>query len=207
VREVERGVKGELGVTEKKGPAGIERIMRGSRRRRLLPGRGYATVVGEKDAGKEKRGKKPVGGARKSPAVGGGDPKGRGGSTGVLASHTVRGHALPPTMPVWKGLQLVYGVGKARGERACRERGILRTTRCGERRPDQATALGEWLAQTFWVGSDRRRQEARVRSRYMGLTTTKGIRRRRGLPVRGQNTSTNGKTARKLNPGRAARVG
>jgi len=193
------------------------RMMREMRRRRGGARRSHATRAAPKGASPVKSVKKPVVGVgRKRPS--GGDLKGRGpvargpvgghrGSGRVLATHTLRGHSLSPTMPVWKGLQAVYGVGKARAEQACRERGILRTARCGERRPDQVQALSEWLTQSFWVGSDRRRQEARVRARYTGLNTTKGIRRRRGLPVRGQNTSTNGKTARKLNPGRAARVG
>jgi len=177
---------------------------------------------GGKPQGSDKRGALKSGGPKgvQSKGVVRGTGKGKGGSgrpkdiksgkgkSGLASrlNHNLRGVALPPQEAAWKSLTRVYGLGVSRAKILCQQLGIQRSTRSGERLVAQVQELASLIGKRYTVGSDRRRQEGQIRNRYRSLNTTKGIRMRLGLPVRGQHTATNAKTARKLNPGRAMRA-
>lgn len=130
----------------------------------------------------------------------------REGDRGVLQANTLLGHPLTPTDRVVTGLQEVYGIGETRARRVCRHFGLIPSMRCGQLTTEQVRAMGAWIQATFRVESDRREELARREAMELSLGTVKSIRKRLGVPVRGQRTKTNGMTAKKLNPTRLGRA-
>lgn len=78
--------------------------------------------------------------------------------------------------------------------------------RVGNLEANQVQLMEAWRMENRVCGSDRRRVEFDARSRDLKLGTVRGMNLRRGLPVRGQRTSTNGMTARRLNKQRGRKV-
>jgi len=103
---------------------------------------------------------------------------------------------------VQKGLQKVYGVGPTRARLACQRTGILGKTLRGQRERDHVVRRERWMGNHLMMRSDRRRSETNRIQKRINRGTYRGVRMRLGLPVRGQRTSTNATTARRLNPGR-----
>lgn len=99
-------------------------------------------------------------------------------------------------------LQKIYGLGHNLARKACHACGILLSTRAGQLQNDQVRALEKYLEEETVIGSDRKKIEYENITRQMSRGTYRGIRRRIGLPVRGQRTKTNAYTARKLNSNR-----
>ncbi len=108
---------------------------------------------------------------------------------------------------VLRNLTQVYGLGAARAAWACRSLGILGTQPWSRLSPQRLERLNHW--RELEKASSRVGELARVRQaervqRKIRVGSLQGIRRRLGLPVHGQNTRTNGSTARRLNGRRAA---
>lgn len=96
----------------------------------------------------------------------------------------------------------LYGCGIAKAKRRCRGQGRSARTEGGKvpgrvlSRRGVRRKSGKGVI-AFGTGAERKRREAGWRKRIR--STVRGSKRRRGLPVRGQRTSTNGKTAKRLN--------
>ena len=117
----------------------------------------------------------------------------------------INGVAMSDKETVWRGLQHVYGIGRARARQACRHFSRTEGTRISERRRTQVlSALEQWVIEQWMTESKRRRMETDRIKRHRALGSYRGIRMRQGRPVRGQRTSTNAKTAKRLNARRAA---
>jgi len=117
----------------------------------------------------------------------------------------IHGVAMSDQETVWRGLQHVYGIGRARARQACRHFSRTEGTRISERRRTQVlSALEQWVIEQWMTESKRRRMETDRIKRHRALGSYRGIRMRQGRPVRGQRTSTNAKTAKRLNARRAA---
>ena len=94
------------------------------------------------------------------------------------------------------------GIGARRAQRLCRRRGLLPATPWAQLPPPLRQAVEAEAAALPATGEQlRRRQRAQRRRREAG-GTVRSIRRRRGLPVRGQRTKSNGRTAKRLNGAR-----
>lgn len=119
----------------------------------------------------------------------------------------VRGVPRRPLRTVEKGLRKVYGVGRGKASEVRKACGRRKGVKVGNREKEEIQVRENWRRENVECGSDRRRKEYESRNRHMKLGTVRGINRRRGLPVRGQRTSTNGKTARRLNGKRRRKVG
>ncbi|MCR3755467.1 MAG: 30S ribosomal subunit protein S13 [Sodalis sp. Psp] len=90
-------------------------------------------------------------------------------------------------------LTSIYGIGRARSQHICMATGIAENVKLKELSEDQVDMLRNAVA-TFVVEGDLRRKVALSIKRLMDLGTYRGLRHRRGLPVRGQRTKTNART-------------
>jgi len=118
----------------------------------------------------------------------------------------VRGVPLIPLRTVEKALRKVYGVGRVKANEVCRACGRRPSVKVGNLEVDHVQLIERWRTENLVCSSERRRLEYEAINRHLKLGTVRGMNRRRGLPVRGQRTSTNGMTARKLNGLRGTKV-
>lgn len=90
-------------------------------------------------------------------------------------------------------LQQIYGVGPTRAERICAQAGVRPEVKIRELTEGELEALRSTVAE-YTVEGDLRRQVSMDIKRLMDLGCYRGLRHRRGLPVRGQRTHTNART-------------
>jgi small subunit ribosomal protein S13 len=105
----------------------------------------------------------------------------------------IAGINIPMNKHVWVGLTHIYGVGRARARSACQAAGVSPATRVKDLTEAEVNALRAQVAK-FAVEGDLRREVSMNIKRLMDLGCHRGIRHRRGLPVRGQRTRTNART-------------
>jgi small subunit ribosomal protein S13 len=90
-------------------------------------------------------------------------------------------------------LTSIYGIGKTRSQSICETAGIAEHVKISELSEEQIDTLRDAVAK-FVVEGDLRREVTLSIKRLMDLGTYRGLRHRRGLPVRGQRTKTNART-------------
>ena len=106
----------------------------------------------------------------------------------------IAGINIPMNKHVWIGLTQIYGVGRARATRQpARPRAWIRRTKVKDLTEIEVNAIRSQIAK-FAVEGDLRREVSMNIKRLMDLGSHRGIRHRRGLPVRGQRTRTNART-------------
>jgi len=90
-------------------------------------------------------------------------------------------------------LTAIYGIGRTRAQKICAEAGVTPTTKIKDLDETQVENLRTEVAK-FTVEGDLRREVSMNIKRLMDLGAYRGIRHRRGLPLRGQRTKTNART-------------
>ncbi len=105
----------------------------------------------------------------------------------------IAGINLPSYKHVEIGLTQIYGIGRSTAQRLCDAAGVARETRVQDLSEDQAEALRQRVAELS-VEGDLRRETSMNIKRLMDMASYRGIRHRRGLPLRGQRTKTNART-------------
>ena len=90
-------------------------------------------------------------------------------------------------------LTSIFGIGRTRAQTICVEAGVTPTTKIKDLDEGQVENLRTEVAK-FTVEGDLRREVSMNIKRLMDLGTYRGIRHRRGLPLRGQRTKTNART-------------
>ena len=90
-------------------------------------------------------------------------------------------------------LTAIYGIGRTRAAEICSAVGLESTTKVNQLSEDQLDTIRNEVAK-YSLEGDLRREVSMNIKRLMDLGTNRGIRHRRGLPVRGQRTSTNART-------------
>ena len=90
-------------------------------------------------------------------------------------------------------LTAIYGVGRSRARAICTSAGIQHTSKIKDLSDTDMEKLREQVAK-FAIEGDLRREVSMNIKRLMDLGTWRGLRHRRGLPVRGQRTRTNART-------------
>ncbi len=90
-------------------------------------------------------------------------------------------------------LTAVYGIGRSRARLICTAAGIKQTSKIKDLSDTEMDRLREQVAK-FTIEGDLRREVSMNIKRLMDLGTWRGLRHRRGLPVRGQRTNTNART-------------
>lgn len=91
------------------------------------------------------------------------------------------------------GLTAIYGVGRPRAQEICANTGVLTTKKVKDLDDNELEKLRDEIAK-FVVEGDLRRELSMNIKRLMDLGCYRGLRHRRGLPVRGQRTKTNART-------------
>ena len=106
----------------------------------------------------------------------------------------IAGVDLPREKRVEIGLTCIYGIGRASSNRILAEAGIDPDTRVRDLTDEQEAKLREIIDRTQVVEGDLRREVAMNIKRLTEIGCYRGIRHRKGLPVRGQRTKTNART-------------
>ena len=106
----------------------------------------------------------------------------------------IAGVDLPPYKRAQIGLTYIYGIGKARSTAILDEAQININTKIRDLSEDDLTKIRAILDQQGEVEGDLRKRVQMDVKRLMDIGCYRGLRHRRGLPVRGQRTSTNART-------------
>ena len=106
----------------------------------------------------------------------------------------IAGVDLPREKRVEIGLTYIYGIGLKRAQKILSQTGINPDTRVKDLTEADVSKLREVIDAEYTVEGDLRRQLALDIKRLMEIGCYRGIRHRRGLPVRGQNTKNNART-------------
>lgn len=94
---------------------------------------------------------------------------------------------------VWVGLQSIYGIGRTRSKKLCESAGVTSTTKIRDLSEPEIERLRAEVGK-YVVEGDLRREIGIAIKRLMDLGCYRGLRHRRGLPLRGQRTRTNART-------------
>ena len=105
----------------------------------------------------------------------------------------IAGVDLPKEKRVEIGLTYIYGIGRTSSQKILKEAGINPDTRVKDLTDDQVQAIRNAM-EGYKVEGDLRREVALNIKRLTEIGCFRGIRHRRGLPVRGQRTKTNART-------------
>lgn len=105
----------------------------------------------------------------------------------------IAGINIPPNKHVGIALTSIYGIGRARAWKICEAAGIQPSTLVKDLAEPEVAGIRNAVAK-FVVEGDLRRETSMNIKRLMDLGCYRGIRHRRGLPVRGQRTRTNART-------------
>ncbi len=106
----------------------------------------------------------------------------------------IAGVDLPNEKRVEYGLTYVYGIGVKSSNKILAEAGINPNTRVKDLTEDEVSKIREIIDRDYTVEGDLRRQIALDIKRLIEIGCYRGLRHRRGLPVRGQNTKNNART-------------
>jgi small subunit ribosomal protein S13 len=106
----------------------------------------------------------------------------------------VLGVDIPNDKPTVVALTYLYGVGPKIARDLCHRTGIDPQARARELREDELARLAALLDKDYTVEGQLRRQTAQNIARLRDIGCYRGLRHRRGLPVRGQRTRTNART-------------
>ncbi|MCB9732274.1 MAG: 30S ribosomal protein S13 [Deltaproteobacteria bacterium] len=106
----------------------------------------------------------------------------------------IAGVDLPRRKQIWVSLTYIYGVGKHTSMEICRRASIDETRRAEDLSDQEVARIRQVINDGFRVEGDLRRDVSMNIKRLMDLGAYRGLRHRRGLPVRGQRTHTNART-------------
>ncbi len=106
----------------------------------------------------------------------------------------IAGVNIPSGKPIGIALTYIYGIGRTTSEKICAEVDIEFARRVNELSDAEVAKLRETIDRTHRVEGELRRDVAMNIKRLMDLGCYKGLRHRKGLPVRGQRTHTNART-------------
>ena len=106
----------------------------------------------------------------------------------------IAGVDLPREKRVEIGLTYVYGIGRPSANRILKEAGVNPDTRIRDLTDDEVGKIREVIDRSQKVEGDLRREIALNIKRLIEIGCYRGIRHRKGLPVRGQKTKTNART-------------
>ena len=106
----------------------------------------------------------------------------------------ISGVDLPREKRIEIGLTYIYGIGLSSSKRILKEADVNPDTRVKDLTDDEVKKLAEVIAETQMVEGDLRREIAMNIKRLQEIGCYRGIRHRKGLPVRGQKTKTNART-------------
>ena len=107
------------------------------------------------------------------------------------------GHVLPEDKSIWIALTTIYGVGRIRSEKILKTIGIDHMRKVRDLTEDDQKKISDEL-KNYVLESDLKREVASAIKRLKEIKCYRGMRHNLGLPVRGQLTRKNARTAKKL---------
>lgn len=106
----------------------------------------------------------------------------------------IEGVDLPRDKRIEIALTYIYGIGLTASQRILRETGVNPDTRVRNLTEEEIVRLREYIDRNLKVEGDLRREVGQNIKRLMEIGCYRGLRHRKGLPVRGQRTHTNART-------------
>ena len=106
----------------------------------------------------------------------------------------IAGINIPTAKRVVVGLQYIHGIGQAKAKEILGKVGIDESRRVNTLNDDEVIRIREAIDRDYSVEGDLRREVSMNIKRLMDLGTWRGMRHRKGLPLRGQRTRTNART-------------
>lgn len=106
----------------------------------------------------------------------------------------IAGVDLPRNKRIEISLTYIYGVGRTRALKICEKAGVEVGTRTDQLSESETIKLREVIERDYQVEGDLRREVSQNIKMLMDIGCYRGLRHRRGLPVRGQRTHTNART-------------
>ncbi|MFQ5698431.1 MAG: 30S ribosomal protein S13 [Myxococcota bacterium] len=106
----------------------------------------------------------------------------------------IAGIDLPREKAIEISLTYIYGIGRSSAGRICEEAGVARGAKTHSLDEAEVIRLREVIEQRYKVEGDLRREVTQNIKMLMDIGCYRGLRHRRGLPVRGQRTQTNART-------------
>ena len=106
----------------------------------------------------------------------------------------IAGVNIPTNKRVHIALTYIHGIGQTTAKSICEATGIDTARRVNELSDGEVLSIREYIDANLMVEGDLRRENAMNVKRLMDLGCYRGLRHRRGLPVRGQRTHTNART-------------
>ena len=107
----------------------------------------------------------------------------------------INGVDLPNEKRAEIGLTYIYGSGRTTAAKMCADLNIVDGTRIKDLTEEQISAIRDYIDQNgLMVEGDLRRERSQNVKRLMDIGCNRGLRHRKGLPVRGQRTHTNART-------------
>lgn len=106
----------------------------------------------------------------------------------------IAGVDLPREKRVEIGLTYIYGIGRVTSNRLLAETGINPDTRIKDLTDDEVGKIREWIDHNIIVEGDLKREVKLNIKRLQEIGCYRGVRHRKGLPVRGQSTKQNART-------------
>ena len=101
---------------------------------------------------------------------------------------------LPRDKRIEVGLTYIYGIGLTPSKKILSETGINPDTRVNDLTEDELSKLRDYIQENLTTEGDLHREVSQNIKRLMDIGCYRGLRHRRGLPVRGQRTHTNART-------------
>ena len=106
----------------------------------------------------------------------------------------IAGVNLPNQKRLEIGLTYIYGIGPATSRRVLAELGLSPDTKVKDLTDEETTRLQRFIDSNLQVEGDLRRERSQAIKRLQEIGSYRGLRHRRGLPVRGQRTKTNARS-------------
>lgn len=106
----------------------------------------------------------------------------------------IAGVNVPSQKQAWVALTYIFGIGQTRARRILSDVAIVHERRVSELTESELGRIRDKIDREYKVEGDLRREVAMSIKRLMDLGCYRGLRHRRGLPVRGQRTHTNART-------------
>lgn len=106
----------------------------------------------------------------------------------------IAGVDLPREKRVEIGLTYIFGIGRSLSSEILKKTGVNPDTRVKDLTDDEVAKLRDTIEHDYQVEGDLRRENAMNIKRLVEIGSYRGVRHRRGLPVRGQRTKTNART-------------
>ena len=108
----------------------------------------------------------------------------------------IAGVNVPSQKQIWVALTYIYGIGQTTSKRILSEVAIPRERKASELTEAELGRIREKIDKEYRVEGDLRREVAMSIKRLMDMGSYRGLRHRRGLPVRGQRTHTTARTSK-----------